>query len=326
VTPARQDVRDKKRSGFMDSIVQANGDGNVAAKDIEERVNRLLVGAIDMHCHSGPSVMPRCLDHIDALKEASEAGMRALLFKDHFYSVTPITELVHFGHLHVEMLSGVPLNDTSGGLNPYTVDHGLKLGARLVWMPTFSAANHIRHNRKRHLLVTKFPMRPAKMLTVVDEDGKITDVIKEILDQIAEFDAVLSAGHLHISEIWPLFEEAKARGVKRRLVQHPTYTIDATLEEIGELTQDGAFVEHSLCMFIEESRFKKWTPDELQSLIEAGGTERTILGSDLGQIQNPTPVTGFRSVIRLCIGLGYDDATIRRLVGGNAAELLGLAA
>jgi len=294
--------------------------------ELEARVDALLVGAIDMHCHSGPSVMPRCLDHIEAAEEASAAGMRALLFKDHFYSATPITELLsaHYGHLDITLISGVPLNDTSGGFNPYAVDHGLKLGARLVWMPTFSAANHIRHNRRGHLLVTKFPMRPAKMLTVVDEDGKIKDEVKDILDQIAEFDAVLSAGHLHISEIWPLFEEAEKRGVKRRLVQHPTYTIDATLEDIRELTNGGAFVEHSLCMFIDESRFKKWTRDELHAMIEAGNTEQTILGSDLGQIQNPTPVTGFRSVIRLCIEMGFDDATIRRLVGGNAARLLGL--
>ncbi len=46
--------------------------------------------------------------------------------------------------------------------------------------------------------------------------------------------------------------------------------------------------------------------------------------SDLGQVNNPTPVTGFRAVVRLCIDLGYDDDTIRRLVGGNAARLVGL--
>jgi hypothetical protein len=293
---------------------------------IAERVDALLIGAIDMHCHSGPSVMPRQIDHIEALEEAAEAGMRALLFKDHFYSATPVTELLsaHYGHLKVTMLSGVPLNDTAGGLNPYAVDHGLKLGARLVWMPTFSAANHIRHNRRGHLLPTSVPMKRPKMLTVVDEDGRIKDEVKEILDQIAEFDAVLSAGHLHISEIWPLFEEAKSRGVHRRLVQHPTYTIGATYADIRELSEGGAFIEHSLCMFIPESRFNYYPQEELRDVIQAGGTEQTILGSDLGQINNPTPVSGFRAVIRLCIELGFDDAAIRRLVGGNAARLLGL--
>lgn len=301
-----------------------------AASDeaLEARVNALLVGAIDMHCHSGPSVMPRQIDHIEALQEASEAGMRALLFKDHFYSATPITSLLsrHYGHLDVTMVSGVPLNDTSGGLNPYAVDHGLKLGARLVWMPTFSAANHIRHDRRGDLLPTRMTMRPAKMLTVVDEDGKLKDEVKDILDQIAEFDAVLSAGHLHISEIWLLFEEAEKRGVKRRLVQHPTYTIGASYKDIAELVRGGAFIEHSLCMFIEESRFQYYPSEELRAVIDAGGTEQTILGSDLGQVDNPTPVAGFRAVIRLCIDLGFDDDAIRRLIGGNAARLLGLPA
>lgn len=292
----------------------------------EGRVEALLKGAIDMHCHSGPSVMPRCVDHIEALEEAASAGMRALLFKDHYYSATPVTELLkgRYRHLGVEMLSGVPLNDTSGGLNPFAVDHGLKLGARLVWMPTFSAANHIRHNHRKNMLATKVPMLPPTMLTVVDERGRLKDEVKFILDQIAEFDAVLSAGHLHISEIWPLFDEAKKRGVKRRLVQHPTYTIDATLADIRELAEGGAYIEHSLCMFIDESRFKHWTGEELKEMITAGTVEQTILGSDLGQVRNPTPVTGFRAVIRLCIGQGYSDADIRRLVGGNAARLLGL--
>ena len=309
-----------------DEGMAASGEHAVDDTDIEERVNALLVGAIDMHCHSGPSVMPRMIDHIEALEEASAAGMKALLFKDHFYSATPVTALLssHFGQLDVTMLSGVPLNDTAGGLNPYAVDHGLKLGARLVWMPTFSAANHIRHNRRGHLLPTTVPMRRPKMLTVVDEDGRIKDEVKEILDQIAEFDAVLSAGHLHISEIWPLFEEAERRGVGRRLVQHPTYTIGATPTDIRELVEGGAFIEHSLCMFIPESRFQYYPSEELKAVIDAGGTEQTILGSDLGQIDNPTPVNGFRAVIRLCLELGFDDPTIRRLIGGNAARLLGL--
>jgi hypothetical protein len=293
---------------------------------VSARIERLLVGAIDMHCHSGPSVMPRCIDHIEALEEASSVGMRALLFKDHFYSVTPVVELLktRYAHLGVEMVSGVPLNDTCGGLNPYAVDHGLKLGARLIWMPTFSAANHQRHNYRGHRLVTSQPMLPAKMLTVLDENGHLKDEVKFILDQIAEADAVLSGGHLHISEIFKLFDEAKARGVKRLLVQHPTYTIDATLEDIRQLASDGVFLEHSLCMYIEGSRFQHWTGEELKGVIDAGTVEQTILGSDLGQVNNPTPVTGFRAVIGLCIELGFTDEQIRTLVGGNAARLLGL--
>src|SRR5438093_13583031 len=90
--------------------------------------DRLLQGAIDLHCHSGPSVMPRYFDHYDAMQEASSVGMRALLIKDHYYSATPVTDMLnkHFSHLKVTLLSGVPLNNTTGGLNLYAVDHGSK--------------------------------------------------------------------------------------------------------------------------------------------------------------------------------------------------------
>ena len=48
-----------------------------------DRVADLLVGAVDLHCHSGPSVMPRYIDHIYAMKQAADAGFKAVLIKDH---------------------------------------------------------------------------------------------------------------------------------------------------------------------------------------------------------------------------------------------------
>lgn len=293
---------------------------------IDDRINSFLVGAIDLHCHSGPSVMPRDIDHVEALREASAAGLRAILFKDHYYSVTPICRLLeaHYAELGVQMLSGVPLNNTSGGLNKYAVEHGLQLGANLVWMPTFSAANHLRHDHRHRSLATTNEMLKPMMLTVVDDNGVLKDEVKIILDQIAEADVVLSSGHLHISEIWPLFEEAKARGVNRRLVQHPTFIVDANLADIGELAGDGAFIEHSICMFAPGSRYNFYDPETLDGLIKAASVERTILGSDLGQINNPSPVEGFRAVIRICLDLGYADDEVRAMVGGNAARLVDL--
>ena len=145
-----------------------------------------------------------------------------------------------------------------------------------------------------------------------------------ILDLVAESDIVLSSGHLHISEIWPLFEEAKRRGVKRLLCNHPTYVVDATHDDIRRLVGMGVYVEHSVCMFIPGSKFKFYDPPELDALIEAGTVERTILGSDLGQQGNPRLVDGFRNVIETCLDLGYEEAQIRRLVSANAAELIGL--
>jgi hypothetical protein len=303
----------------------------VVADKKSAQVERLMVGAIDLHCHSGPSVMPRYFDHYEAMQEAASAGIRALLIKDHYYSATPVTEMLnkHFKHLKVRLLSGVPLNNATGGLNLYAVDHGIKLGAKLVWMPTFSAANHINQHKKDAHFKDKFPQTKKRMiepmpLTVLDQEGRLLPEVLPILDLVAENDIVLSGGHLHIGEIFPLFEEAKRRGVKRLLCNHPTYVVGAGHDDIRRLVGMGAYVEHSVCMFIEGSKFKFYDPPELDALIKAGTVERTILGSDLGQLGNPRLVEGFRSVILTCLELGYSEAQVRKMVSTNAARLIGL--
>ncbi len=293
--------------------------------------DQLLRGAVDLHCHSGPSVMPRYFDHYEAMQEASSAGLRAILIKDHYYSATPATELLnkHFKHLGVTMLSGVPLNNSTGGLNIYAVEHGIKLGARLVWMPTFSSANHINAHKKDAEFKDKFPQTKKKMLDpvplgILDAKGHLLPEVGPILDMIAENDVVLSSGHLHISECWPLFEEAKKRGVKRLLCNHPSYVVDASLDDIRRLAGMGVYCEHSMCMFVPGSKFHFYQPAELDAMIKAATPEKTILGSDLGQIGNPRLVDGFRNVIETCLDLGYSESQVRSMVSGNAVALMGL--
>jgi len=297
---------------------------------LEERISRLLVGAVDMHCHSGPSVMPRDLSHIEAMQEAAAAGFRAMLIKDHYYSATPITEMLNqaYGDLKITLFSGVPLNNSVGGFNKHAVDHGIALGAKLVWLPTFSAKNHIdsRYGVKAGFPHTTRKMIPFDPLTPLDGNGKVKDEVKECLDLIAQYDVILAGGHCHISEILPVFEEARARGVKRLLVNHPSFIVDATHEQIRRLVTMGAYIEHSLCMFIPVARRKRdpFPPEELDKLIQSGTVDRTILASDLGQRGADHPVQGFRNVIKICMKLGYTDEDIRKMVSTNALQLLGL--
>lgn len=300
----------------------------------EERkahIDDLMCGAIDLHCHSGPSVMPRYCDHIEAMREASEAGLKAVLLKDHYYSCTPVTTLLnkHFSELNVHMLSGVPLNNSVGGLNVHAVEHGLKLGAKLVWMPTFSSANHIAHHHQDAKFTEKFPQTTQRMLqpiplTVLDNDGRLKEEVKAILDLIAAEDVVLSAGHLNIREIWPLFEEARKRGVKRLLVNHPTYVVDATLDDMRQLASEGVYMEHSMCMWVPGSKFKFYDDQFLQQVIEAGTVDLTILGSDLGQQGNPSIAEGFRNVIGQLLDLNFSDEDIRKMTSVNASRLMNL--
>ena len=98
------------------------------------------------------------------------------------------------------------------------------------------------------------------------------------------------------------------------------------VDDIRRLVDMGAYIEHSLCMFIPVARRKRdpFPPEELDKLIKAGTVDRTILASDLGQQGADHPVVGFRNVIRICLGLGYSDADIHKMVSRNPLDLLGM--
>src|SRR6267378_5260755 len=128
-----------------------------------EEVAKLLVGAIDLHCHSGPAAMPRILDHHEALMDCANAKFSALVYKDHFYLGTSHAMILEklFPETNVKLFSGIALNNASGGINPHAVDHAIKLGGKIVWMPTLSAANHIEAMSSGN---STFPKTSQKML------------------------------------------------------------------------------------------------------------------------------------------------------------------
>jgi hypothetical protein len=169
-------------------------------------------------------------------------------------------------------------------------------------------------------------MRPAAAIPVLDNNRIVRDEVKEVLDIIAKNDMALASGHLHVSETWLVFEEAKRRGVKRMILTHPEDIVDASMNDVSGLATMGAFVEHSLCMFLEGSKFKTCSSEDLRRHIDAAGVDQTILCSDLGQTGIFSPLEGFRRGVKLCIDLGYDDEQIRKMVSLNAARAIGLEA
>jgi hypothetical protein len=290
-------------------------------------VNELLVGAVDLHCHSGPAAMPRVLDHHEAMMDCAEAGFRALLYKDHYYLGVPHAVLLEklFPDTGVRLFSGLVLNNASGGINPHAVDHAASIGAKIVWMPTLSAQNHIAQLSGQG---KTFPKTTRKMLdpiplSALDANGKVSDATKACLDIIAEANMILAGGHLPASELHLLFEEARRRGVRKLLVNHPTYVVGCNDDDIRALVAAGAYMEHSICMFAE-GKAKKFSGDNLVHLIGVAGVDRTILSSDLGLLDNPRPVEGFRQIVRLLLNLQFSRSDIRRLISSNAAGLLDL--
>src|SRR5204863_8208953 len=141
------------------------------------------------HCQSGPAAMPRILDHHEALMDCADARFSALVYKDHFYLGTSHAMILEklFPAAKVKLFSGVALNNASGGINPHAVNHAINIGAKIVWLPTLSAANHLAAAGD----AKSFPKTAKKMLdpiplSALDANGKLSDDTRQVLDLVAE--------------------------------------------------------------------------------------------------------------------------------------------
>jgi hypothetical protein len=289
----------------------------------------LLEGAVDLHVHPAPSPMPRRMDGAEAARLAGESGFDAIVVKSHHHStVMDVLALEQAGvdHGSAKLFGGIALNGPVGGINPHAVDLALKMGGRIVWFPTIGSEQHIRHHAEHPNL--KFPklsvhLDPEEPIEVLNGNGGVTDDVYKILESIKEHDAILASGHMAPAQITAVLEAAREVGVERMLVNHPNFVIEATFDEARGWMELGAYIEHSLCMYDEESSFHNWDMDTLIEWIEAIGPERSTLGSDLGQMNNPLPTDSFRKIVSRLLERGVPEDTVRTMVARNPAELLG---
>jgi hypothetical protein len=295
------------------------------------RVAALLEGAVDLHVHPAPSPLPRRMDGAEAARLAGESGFSAVVVKSHHHStVMDVLALKQAGvdHGSAQLFGGIALNGPVGGINPKAVDLALKMGGRIVWFPTIGSAQHIRHHAEHPNL--KFPklavhLEPEEPIEVLDGNGGVTEDVYAILESIKAHDAILASGHMAPHQITAVFQAAREVGVQRMLVNHPNFVIEASHEDARRWVELGAYVEHSLCMYDEESSFHNWDLDTMVAWIEAVGPERSTLGSDLGQMNNPLPTDSFRKIVGRLLERGTPEDTVRRMVATNPAELLGVA-
>jgi Family of unknown function (DUF6282) len=292
-------------------------------------VDRVLRGAVDPHGHPFPSPFPRRIDIQEAAEHYGEAGFRAYVAKSHHHSTAPDIALLKRHGLDdtgVEVLGAVVLNTHVGGLNPYAVNLCLAMGGRVVWFPTISAPNHIEHARATGLKFpkTSIPLLEDEPVDIWASEGKLKDEVHDIVRMIADADAVLASGHMPAPWIIAVFQAAVDAGVRRMVLSHPNFVIEATPEEVAKIADLGAVVEHSLCMYDEESTFYQWELDVLLEWLKVVGPARTQFGSDLGQQNNPLPVESYRKIVGRLLEAGLSEEDLRRMVVDNPSRLLDL--
>jgi hypothetical protein len=268
-----------------------------------------LTGVIDTHVHSAPDVAARRMDDLEVARAAASRGMRAIVLKSHHTLTSDRAYLVQRSVPDLRVLGGIVLNHPVGGLNPFAVEAALRMGAAIVWMPTFSSA------AEHH------PLGPP--LSVV-EDGRVKPEVDEIMRLIAEHDAVLATGHLAPSEVARLVPAARAAGVRRIVVTHPEHPPVCMDPLAQEEFRDRYGVYFERCLIATTFGGGSIEMAELVATIRRVGPESTVLATDFGQPTNLAPADGMAWYIMQLLRLGLDRGAVDRISRVNGAELLGL--
>jgi hypothetical protein len=271
-----------------------------------------LTGFIDMHTHTAPDVGPRLLDDIVAARQAADAGMQAIVFKSHVTCTADRAAIARKVVPTVDVFGGVTLNHAVGALNPAAVEAALQLGARVVWMPTISARNHmIRHGL------------PGSGIGILSDDGRPASSLHEIFALLVQYDAILATGHLSVDEIVMLVQEAKNARVRKVLVTHPELPwVDVPTEVQLQLRGYGAYFERCYASTLPETGAVDI--GRIVADIRKVGVETTAIATDLGATGLPAPVDGMRIFVASLFSHGFSEREIRRMAADVPAMLLGL--
>ena len=115
-----------------------------------DTVDEILRDSWDLHVHSRPDPEDGLrLDSLDTARRAQEAGLAGFVLKSHYYPTAPVAEILTRVYPGLTVVGAIALNDEVGGLNVAAVEAAAKTGARVVWMPTFSAHHFTTQQRGR---------------------------------------------------------------------------------------------------------------------------------------------------------------------------------
>jgi Family of unknown function (DUF6282) len=234
-------------------------------------------GMTDLHTHAWPSLLPRHGDDAQTVAAERALGFSTVVLKSHEGSTAERAALAGPG-----VYGGVVLNSAIGGANPDAVEVAARLGGRMVWMPTVSARTHQAAASSPELSVHRgFELGPVDVV----DDGVLRTEWHDVLDVIAAHDLVLASGHLSAAETVVLFGQARRRGVRRLLVNHPMMAFLGWNAEAAQLLAGlGAHLELGILPDLlgdEDHASLRLTASYPTSLL--------VFGGDLGHARHAPP-------------------------------------
>ena len=279
-------------------------------------MENVMQGIIDMHIHAAPDVRARKLDDLELMEASVQRGVRAIVLKSHNVPTADRAYLVNrvaaekYPDVKFTAFGGLCLNRPVGGLNPDAVETSLKLGAKVIWLPTNTAENHYRTNGK-----------DSSTGVVVTRDGKAVDELQDIFALVKQYNAVLATGHIGAEECFPVVEAARVAGVEKIVITHPEFwVVGMTPEQQADIVRKYDVLLESVYAQPVNGSYKINIPDNIAAM-KAIGPEHFVISTDSGQTVNPywyeSYTTYFKAVSEV-----FTSEQVRKMTHDNPAWLL----
>jgi hypothetical protein len=260
-----------------------------------------LRGVFDSHVHTAPDIRPRWHTALELAELARAAGMAGFVVKSHHESTVGRAAEVRKHYPELKVYGGVTLNRACGGIDSRVVGRELAAGARVVWLPTLDGRGQ----------------DPASGLAVTDSSGGVLPEVRRVFACVAAADAVLATGHISADEVLPLVQCARRDGVRRILVNHPEIPfLNLPVDLQRQLSQEGALLERCYPRPTAPHGFDDVGDPMLQT-----GPESTVIATDLGRTDLPSPLAGLRRLIFELQQRGIDERQLAAAARRRPLEL-----
>jgi hypothetical protein len=268
-----------------------------------------LDGAWDLHVHSSPDLFPRIADDVQMVTDAAAKGFAGVVMKNHFEGTASRAQLAGRAVSGIRVHGGLVLNRYVGGINPRAVEVALRMGARIVWMPTLDSACH----RAAFGFGGGFAAMSSGLETQGEglsllRDGRLVEEAREVLALVKQHRAALATGHVSFEEIRALVAEAEAQDFRKLILTHPYDRAPGlTLAQVAALARPHVRIEFVFCSITPNWRFTDAAT--IAHCIRTLGAARFVISSDGGQAHNPMPADGYRQFVHAlhAEGVAADD-------------------
>ena len=256
-----------------------------------------------------------------------DAGMGGVVLKSHFYP-TPITARFYQEKFpDFNIIGSITLNASAGGCNVWAVEAAHSLGAKVAYMPTWSAKNDLHKKSISHVIGNYVPhlsdFTEEDGTYIMDETGAVAKKYLDILDFMKEKDMTLFTGHISPEECIALAKAAKEMGFKKLVMQHPdSGSVKATFEQVKEIAALGAYIE--ICALGLTPIYYRITPPMFEQMIHTVGADKCVMTTDyFFEWSAPIPEQ-MRLLAASLMSAGVEDEEITAMARYNPERLLGL--